>query len=184
MSSATPQLDVPNSPATRGGVGCSDWLERRVCKSCEKEKPDSEYYAHPGGLRGRRTRCKECCKKWNRTPNHRANSIKWNAKNKRKKSEIASAYKATERGRKMRRDNKAKCRANLSPSYVGWCVTQKTKLKTRDVPKPLIEAAAAVIKLKRILWQHQRTSKNSGQTCLMYISGSRQTRAAQVSARK
>lgn len=183
MTAPMPTSELTSRQAGQS-FGAATLLERRVCKSCKKEKLDAEYYAHPGGLRGRRTQCKECCKKWNRNSAHRAASVRWNSKNKRKKAKIAKAYRATEHGRKMRIANQAKCRAALSPSYVGWCVTQKTKLKIRDVPKPLIEAAAAVIKLKRIVWQHQRTLKNSAPTCLKYISGSRQTRAVPTSARK
>lgn len=137
-----------------------DWLERRVCTSCKKEKPDAEYYAHTGGLRGRRAKCKECCNKLNRTPSHRAASVRWNRKNKLKKSAIDRAYRTTEQGRKKRAENKAKHRAEISRSYVIKSLTQHTSLKTKDVPEPLIKAAQALIKIKRILWQHQRTSKN------------------------
>ena len=141
-------------------IGSGDWLGRRVCRVCKIEKSDADFYAHPLGIRGRRATCKDCCKKWNRTQEHREASVRWNSENKPKKSAIARAYKATEHGRKKRVANKAKCRAELSPSYVGWCLTQKTSLKTTDVPVSLIKAARVVIQLKRILWHRQKTSKN------------------------
>lgn len=138
-------------------MSATEQTKFRVCRACLTQKPDEQFYMHPLGIRGRRATCKACCNKWNRTTAHRNASVRWNAENKPKKSAIAKAYRATAHGRQMRVANQAKCREQLSPSYVGWCITQKTSLKTSDIPKPLMDAARAVIQLKRKVWQLQKT---------------------------
>ena len=149
--------DTHSTTQERGVFACSDLLQRRVFRSCHTEKPDSDFYAHPLGIRGRRARCKACCKKWNRTQNHREASKRWNAENHQKKSAIAKAYRATPNGHAKRLANKRKDRAEISRTYAIKSLTQHTALKTNDVPAPLIAAAQAVIKLKRTLWQNRKT---------------------------
>lgn len=134
MSSATPQLDAPNSPTTRGGVGCSDLLERRAKRLAYKRE-------------------------WNRT--HPGHWRKWpSTKNVKLKNVWRKTWKQKNRD-KVRSDNKrraAKRCEEVSLTYVRNHWTNKWGIKT--APTALLEAAATIIKIQREIKTYGKTRKH------------------------
>lgn len=132
-------------------------LHSRVCTCCLIEKPDSEFYPHKNSIGGRISQCKECCRERNRSQKHRDACKRWKSNNRAHIKAWMKRYVSIPRVHQRRREQRSKYRAELWSTYVSQNLIRHTKLKIKDVPLPLIEAARAVIKLKRTIWQNQKT---------------------------
>ena len=130
--------------------------ETRICKTCGAEKPITAFYRQ-GGVNNPKNRVYDCSKCFNskvllRRYGTEEKKEKWNATRKRWKAKRQTPSAQPE----YDREHIKRCWKKAKEEFGDLFVADKLQMRISDIPKCLMEAKRAQLKLNRIIYEHEQ----------------------------